>query len=235
MPAMPHWKARAEVTFSELAPGLAMWSVSDRASKRGKTYYCYLADTERGNVLVHAPDRGGFYAEHGPQIDALGGARFLFLTHYGDADAAWLVAAQRWGAEVHGHVLDKASLGLPGGFSAAHALDARHQIVPLPGHTPGYSVLVRRQGERAYLFGGHFLLRNKLGWRASGAIRDMAAARASLVRLRELDVDVLLPEYAWGDAGKAGRAPVTFDAAVRARAVDEALAALTAKARRPSR
>jgi glyoxylase-like metal-dependent hydrolase (beta-lactamase superfamily II) len=136
------------------------------------------------------------------------------------------VPAQRWGAEVYGHALDTVQLGIAGAFSGSHALDQHHEVLVLPGHTAGYSVVVRRQGQRAYLFGGHFLLKNKLGWRASGALRDLPAARASLSTLRALDIDVLLPEHAWDDAGREARSPVAFGSAVRKRAVDEALAAL---------
>jgi hypothetical protein len=91
------------------------------------------------------------------------------------------------------------------------------------------SALLRRQGRRAFLFGGHFMLESKLGWRASGAVRDVPAARASLTRLAALDVNVLLPEYAWGDAGAAGPAPVAFGPSVRKRALQDALAALDAR------
>ena len=232
---MPHWKTKEPVAYRRIAPGLHMWSTRDKASRRGKTYYCYLAETERGNVIIHAPDNPAFYRDHGDTIDKLGGVKLFFLTHFGDADRAWTAAAQRFGARIYGHAQDQRLLGLSGGFSEAHAFDKHHEIVPLPGHTRGYSAMIRRDGKHAYLFGGHWLVKSLLGWRASGGLRDAEAALESLKRIETLDVDRLLPEYAWSDAGPEGEAPVTFGPKVRKRAVRDALANLGPRIKRASR
>jgi glyoxylase-like metal-dependent hydrolase (beta-lactamase superfamily II) len=114
----------------------------------------YLILRPEGNVLVDSPRQSETLAA---RIEALGGARTLFLTHGDDvADHAWW--RERLGCErvLHAGDVGGSTRGLErileGDAEIALAPDLR--IIPVPGHTEGSCCLLWRN---EYLFTGDHL------------------------------------------------------------------------------
>lgn len=114
----------------------------------------YLIVRPDGNVLVDSPRRSETLAA---RIEAMGGARWLFLTH-GDDVADHAFWRERLGCDriIHegdaGGSLRNAERILSGGGDAELAPDLR--IIPVPGHTEGSCCLLYRD---AFLFTGDHL------------------------------------------------------------------------------
>lgn len=132
----------------------------------GEVHYCgyhseksygaapYLIVRPEGNVLVDSPRRSETLAS---RIEAMGGARWLFLTH-GDDVADHAYWRERLGCERILHAGD-AGWGardverlLQGSDEIALAPDLR--IIPVPGHTEGSCCLLYRD---TFLFTGDHL------------------------------------------------------------------------------
>jgi glyoxylase-like metal-dependent hydrolase (beta-lactamase superfamily II) len=114
----------------------------------------YFIQREGGNVLIDSPRMNGSL---GRRLEAMGGVRWLFLTHRDDvADhQEW---ADRFGCE---RVMHKADIGL--GMKnmeiqieglEPHKLADDLLILPVPGHTRGHSVLIYKE---KFLFTGDHL------------------------------------------------------------------------------
>jgi glyoxylase-like metal-dependent hydrolase (beta-lactamase superfamily II) len=130
----------------------------------GDVYYCgynaeesfgansYLVVHPAGNWLIDSPRYVGALVK---KIEALGGLRYIFLTHRDDcADAPRY--ARRFGAQRIIHRADlsaqpDAEIIADGEDPVALAPD--FTIVPTPGHTRGHCVLLHRE----YLFTGDHL------------------------------------------------------------------------------
>jgi glyoxylase-like metal-dependent hydrolase (beta-lactamase superfamily II)/ferredoxin len=111
----------------------------------------YLIVRERGNVLVDSPRFAGPLVE---RIAALGGVRWMFLTHRDDV-ADHRKFRERFGCERILHA-DDVTAGtrdverrLEG--DAPIALDDEMTLIPVPGHTPGSVCLHYRE---RFLFAG---------------------------------------------------------------------------------
>ena len=94
----------------------------------------------------------------------------------------------------------------PSTFTGAHALGDGFELVPTPGHTPGTTAFLWEHGGHRFLFTGDTVYLRDGEWVA--AVRgssDRAAYVESLLRLRDLDFDVLVPWAA--SAGQAYVAP----------------------------
>lgn len=129
----------------------------------GNVYFCgyaaessfgassYLIVREDGNVLVDSPRYASVLARG---IDALGGVRYLFLTHRDDvADhERW---AARYGAEriLHADDVSAATRAVERQLrgDGAHDLAPDLTIIPTPGHTRGHACLLF---DSSYLFTG---------------------------------------------------------------------------------
>ena len=137
-----------------------------KAAGAGDVYYCgyhsaksygaasYLIRRPDGNVLVDSPRRSETLAA---RIEALGGARWLFLTHWDDvADHGFWRDTLGCERILHaGDVVGSTRVCeriLTGGESLDLAPDLR--IIPVPGHTEGSCVLLYRN---AFLFTGDHL------------------------------------------------------------------------------
>jgi glyoxylase-like metal-dependent hydrolase (beta-lactamase superfamily II) len=114
----------------------------------------YLIVRPEGNVLVDSPRRSEILAA---RIEAMGGARWMFLTH-GDDVADHAYWRERLGCERILHAGD-AGWGarnverlLQGSDDTALAPDLR--IIPVPGHTEGSCCLLYRE---TFLFTGDHL------------------------------------------------------------------------------
>lgn len=175
---------------------------------REGVYYCgwasaasygarsYLVVRPRGNILVDSPRYAGPLAE---RIAALGGVRWMFLTHRDDvADHARFRA--RFGCERILHRADvdagthEVEIKLDG--VAPIALDPEVSFVPVPGHTRGSTCLLYR---------GRFLFSGDHAWwdpeharvHASRAVcwHDWGEQTASMARLAAYRFEWLLPGH----------------------------------------
>lgn len=114
----------------------------------------YFIRRPGGNVLVDSPRAAGPLLE---RIEALGGVRYMFLTHRDDV-ADHQKIARRFGCERILHREDVSSQTreverqIEG--SAPVPLDDDLLIIPTPGHTRGSAVLLYRQ---EFLFSGDHL------------------------------------------------------------------------------
>jgi glyoxylase-like metal-dependent hydrolase (beta-lactamase superfamily II)/ferredoxin len=114
----------------------------------------YLIRRPDGNVLVDSPRRSETLAA---RIQALGGARWLFLTH-GDDVADHAYWREKFGCDRVIHAGDAAGSTLAcerileGNADVELAPDLR--IIPVPGHTEGSCALLYRE---AFLFTGDHL------------------------------------------------------------------------------
>jgi glyoxylase-like metal-dependent hydrolase (beta-lactamase superfamily II)/ferredoxin len=111
----------------------------------------YLVVRERGNILVDSPRYAKPLVE---RLDALGGVRWMFLTHRDDvADHAKF--RRRYGCERILHDADVSTgtrdveLRLAGGDPIA--LDDEALLIPVPGHTRGSVCMLYRD---RFLFSG---------------------------------------------------------------------------------
>jgi glyoxylase-like metal-dependent hydrolase (beta-lactamase superfamily II)/ferredoxin len=147
-------------------PGLPAARAAFPIPVAGEVHYCgyhstksygaasYLIVRPEGNVLVDSPRQSETLAA---RIEAMGGARLMFLTHGDDvADHAWW--RERLGCERILHAGDAgwSARGmeriLEGDDEIALAPDLR--VIPVPGHTEGSCCLLYRD---TFLFTGDHL------------------------------------------------------------------------------
>jgi len=198
----------------ELAPGVLQCGYAAESSFGAAAW---LLLRPEGNVLVDSPR---FARPLAARIRALGGIRFLFLTHRDDvADHARWQAA--FGCERILHRRDVAAgtraveRQLEGDEPVALADDLL--AVPVPGHTAGSAALLFRS---TYLFTGDHLwgdAAGRLGASAGVCWYDWGAQVRSIERLANLPFTWVLPGH-----GRPWRAPSTEAAsrAVRALAAE---------------
>lgn len=213
-----HAMAGARAAFPELLDGATQDGV----------YYCgwaaeasygarsYLVVRPQGNVLVDSPRYAGPLVE---RIAALGGVRWMFLTHQDDvADHAKFRA--RFGCERIMHRADLAAgtreveTRLDGADPIA--LDGEVTLIPAPGHTRGSTCLLYRG---RYLFAGDHAWwdpdRARVHASRSVCWYDWTAQTASMARLATYRFEWLLPGH-----GTRGRLPADRMAAEVARCAE---------------
>jgi glyoxylase-like metal-dependent hydrolase (beta-lactamase superfamily II)/ferredoxin len=201
----------------EIAPGVLDCGYAAESSFGASSW---LVLRPEGNVLVDSPRFARPLAE---RIRALGGARFMFLTHRDDvADhARWREAL---GCERVIHARDAAGplagaeIRIDGDAPVPLADDLL--VVPVPGHTAGSAALL---AGRTYLFSGDHLwgdARGRLGASRSVCWWDWGEQTRSMERLAALEFTSVLPGH-----GRPWRAESV-------EAAREAVAALAARMRR---
>lgn len=156
----------------------------------------YFIQREGGNVLVDSPR---FAAPLVKRIEALGGLRWIYLTHRDDiADhEKW---AAKFGAERILHADDARGLDIEIKLKGADEFELAPglRVIPVPGHTKGHTVLHYRD---KFLFTG-----DHLAW--SKRLNNLYAFRRacwyswdeqikSMERLRELRLEWVLPGHGW--------------------------------------
>ena len=118
------------------------------------SYLIQRPDSEGGNVLVDSPR---FTPPLVKQIEAMGGVRYMYLTHRDDV-ADHEKFHQRFGCDriLHADDITRSTRSVeiqPTG-SEPMALDADLKILPQPGHSAGHTVLLYKG---KYLFTGDHL------------------------------------------------------------------------------
>jgi glyoxylase-like metal-dependent hydrolase (beta-lactamase superfamily II)/ferredoxin len=155
----------------------------------------YLIVRERGNILVDSPRYAAPLVE---AIAALGGVRWMFLTHRDDV-ADHRKFRERFGCERILHRADvvagtrEVERKLEG--DAPVPLDDEALFIPVPGHTPGSTCLLYRN----FLFSGDHAWSDPDGQRvvASRSVcwYDWDLQTASMARLAEYAFEWLLPGH----------------------------------------
>jgi glyoxylase-like metal-dependent hydrolase (beta-lactamase superfamily II) len=143
---------------------------------------------------------------------------------------AWRARPGALRSTLHAAELRRLGVRSGAGFAEPHDYDPEISVGLFPGHTQGYACLVRRRGGVAYFFAGHLLIRGMHGWAGAASAQLFAESLASLARVADLDLDYLMPEHTWSDAGGFDRAPLAFGPDVRAAAVASARDGLLKKA-----
>lgn len=159
-----------------------------------------------GNVLVDSPR---FSAPLLARLRALGGARFMFLTHRDDvADHARWSAALGCERVLHARDVTGGTRDVERVIEGAEAVELAPdlRVVPVPGHTPGSATLLFR-GEVA--FTGDHLWGDASG--ALGAARsvcwyDWGEQARSMARLARESFRVVLPGHGRPWAGPSAAA-----------------------------
>lgn len=139
-----------------------------------EVYYCgfasadsygassYLIRRAEGNVLVDSPRASRPLLEG---LAALGGVRFLFLTHRDDV-ADHEALRRRFGCEriLHAADVGHGTRGVERRLTGRSEVPLAHDLVaiPVPGHTPGSTALLYRQ---SFLFSGDHLMATEDGTR----------------------------------------------------------------------
>ncbi len=166
----------------------------------GEVYFCgfasedsygassYLIRRPDGNVLVDSPRCTEPLVQ---RIEALGGARWMLLTHIDDvADhRQW---RERLGCERVMHRAEGLDVEVP--IDGLHELAPDLRVIPTPGHTAGHVVLLHAD---RYLFTGDHLWGDVDGLGASRAHcwHSWPEQRRSMEKLREHAFEWVLPGH----------------------------------------
>lgn len=146
-----------------------------------------------GNVIVY---NSPGVSECAAEIRELGPPSRLLVNHahesmHGQPDLdvpVWVHEKDR--AELEGE------MSVTGTFSEDERIDDDLHVIPTPGHTAGTTSYLWDSGAHRFLFTGDFIWVEEGEWKA--VVLDEALREAyveSLVRVRDLDFDVLVP---WG-------------------------------------
>lgn len=196
-------RAAARAFPEPLAPGIEDVMFTGWASADSYGAAAWLVRRPDGNVLVDSPRASRILMD---RVAALGGVRWMFLTHRDDvADhAAWRA---RFGCE---RVLHRADV-TAGTRGVERVLDGTEPVrlagdllaIPVPGHTPGSCALLLRD---EYLFSGDHVWADD-DERGLEAGRDVCwyswdEQRRSIARLAEHRFTWVLPGH-----GRRWRAP----------------------------
>jgi len=165
------------------------------ASERSFGAASWLVHRPDGNVLVDSPRFAGALLE---RIRAMGGARWMFLTHRDDvADHARWREALGCERVLHARDLTRATSGaerpLEGDAPVRLADDLL--AVPVPGHTAGSAALLWRD---RFLFTGDHLWGDEEGRLGAGrgvCWHSWAEQIRSMERLLDLDFEWVLPGH----------------------------------------
>lgn len=140
----------------------------------------FLLQRSEGDILVYNSPAAAFEpARHylGHRHEAgFGPARAPLFVHAAERDA---VGRQ---------------LPVRAAFSRRHTLDDDFEVIPIPGHTPGATAYLWEGGGHRALFPGDTIVLRDGEWR--GALLDSSDRSSyieSLLLLRDLDFDVLVP------------------------------------------
>jgi glyoxylase-like metal-dependent hydrolase (beta-lactamase superfamily II) len=153
----------------------------------------YLITRPEGNVLVDSPR---FTAPLVRRIDALGGVRWMFLTHQDDV-ADHRKFRERFGCDRIMHVADADfPIERPVDGIDPVRLEEDLLIVPTPGHTAGHQSLLYRD---RFLFTGDHLWWDPEARRLSASRRycwhSWSEQRRSMKRLLDHRFDWILPGH----------------------------------------
>jgi hypothetical protein len=178
---------RKRAPASEIVPGLTVSAPAPLPFDPSLSMRAFRLRREQGDVVIYnAPAAGDAHAARhylGHRHEAgFGPARGPVFVH----------AAERAAVAEHLHV--RAT------FSRRHMFDDDFEVIPIPGHTPGATAYLWDSGDHRVLFSGDTIYLRDGEW--VGALLGSSDRRdyiESLLLLRELDFDVLVPWAASAD------------------------------------
>jgi glyoxylase-like metal-dependent hydrolase (beta-lactamase superfamily II) len=162
----------------------------------------FLLARASGNLLVYS---SGHVADDFAALAARGGVARQYLNHEHQAHASCDTVAARFAAPLYCHAADASAAAQTCTVAATFADRSHHfddfEVIPIPGHTPGSTAFLWTNGEHRYLFTGDTIYLGDGKWRIAvlAGISDPYIYRQSLMLIRELDFDVLVPSMAKGE------------------------------------
>ena len=162
----------------------------------------FLLARPTGNILVYS---SGHVAQDFTALAAQGGVARQYLNHEHQAHVSCDRVAEEFGAPLYCHEADARAAAQICNVAATFADRAHHfddfEVIPIPGHTPGSTAFLWSKGGQRYLFTGDTIYLGDGQWRIAvlTGISDPRRYRESLVLIRGLDFDVLVPSMAKGE------------------------------------
>ena len=154
----------------------------------------FVLERDAGNLLV--------YAATTLTPELAGDVRAQYLNHWHELAVGGPASVH---APLHIHAADRAAAEdthpVDHTFEARATLDDDFELIPIPGHTPGATAFLWDSGEHRLLFTGDSVYLRNGDWVAAvlEGSSDRTAYIESLVLLRELEFDALVP---WAAAGE---------------------------------
>jgi glyoxylase-like metal-dependent hydrolase (beta-lactamase superfamily II) len=156
----------------------------------------FLLRRDDGNFLIYSTETLPGEEE---AIAELGGVKRHYLAHSHEASFGCDRAAEAFDAPLVCHEKEQPEVSencaVDETFKERHRPDEDFEVIPIPGHTPGATAYLWKNGEHRCLFVGDSLyLRDDGSW-GGGLIEssDRDAYFRSLEGLREVEFDVLVP------------------------------------------
>jgi hypothetical protein len=162
----------------------------------------FLLARASGNLLVYS---SGHVADDFAALAARGGVARQYLNHEHQANASCDEVAAKFGAPLYCHAADAEAAAKACNVDNTFDSRAHHfddfEAIPIPGHTPGSTAFLWTNGGHRYLFTGDTIHLRDGKWMIAvlDGISDPHAYRGSLMLIRELDFDVLVPSMAKGE------------------------------------
>lgn len=201
---MPRWKSDAPVEISSIEENLYSITTSFTAGSHGrKQLHSYYLVLPEGRFLFDGPDRSDFYKQHHAFFVRHGGIDKQIMSHGADVSPASGYVEKTYGASIYIHDADvehairKRKGPVTGSFSKSHSIARGLEALPLPGHTPGFTVF-RWNGSKRYLVSGDIIAEDSAGWSAFISTEPQTGAD-SLRRMMDMECDLLLPSESAGD------------------------------------
>lgn len=223
---MPRWKTDSPVAITSIDSNLFAITTTFTAGSQGiKHLHAYYLVLPGMRLLFHGPDRVDFYKQHDAFFAEHGGIDRQIMNHGADVSPACTYVEKTYGAPIYihdddvDHAIRKRKGPVVGSFSTRHALTSGLEAIPLPGHTPGFTVFLWTTPSTRYLISGDIVHEDPQGWTAFlGEGLQQTGAR-SLQRLGEIECDVLLPNETTGE----NTPPIRFGPSERKTIVQEVL------------
>jgi hypothetical protein len=155
----------------------------------------FLLQRDAGNLLVY----GARTLEHDARaIDEVGGISRQYLNHRHEASRSSDWVAETFGAPLHVHETDAASVSKTSAvgatFASRHVVDDDFEVIPTPGHTRGATAYLWDLGRHRLLFTGDTIYLRDGEWVAAVLeFSDRERYIESLELIRGLEFDVLVP------------------------------------------
>jgi Metallo-beta-lactamase superfamily len=155
----------------------------------------FLLQRPAGNVLVYGPRT---IEPDAQAVDELGGISRQYLNHRHEASPSSDWVAERFGAPLHVHEADAASVAKTSAvgatFASRHVVDGDLEVIPTPGHTSGATAYLWDSAQHRMLFTGDTIYLRDGEWVAAVLeFSDRERYIESLELIRGLDFDVLVP------------------------------------------
>jgi hydroxyacylglutathione hydrolase len=180
-----------------------LWQTTVEHPFHGVNTHAYLLVQETGNILFYS---SGMREEY-PQIKALGGIVYQYLSHRDEVGPALAEIKELFGSKLCCHVLEEPAVKKEASvdylFDKQETLLDNIEVIPTPGHTNGsVCFLVHSLTGKKYLFTGDTIYLNHGKWdtRVNGySGGSKADLKKSLAILQDLGPAVIISSASEGD------------------------------------